>query len=79
MSIRSLNSDRGSEFEVLDNFCKENSILHIYTMPYKPQQNGIAKKRNRTSIRYDEINDDTCRSFHTFLERSIINYNLYIE
>ena len=48
--IKSLNSDRGGEFETLDNFCKLNGIRHIYTMPYKPQQNGIAERRNRTLL-----------------------------
>ncbi|KAM1500447.1 hypothetical protein ACFX10_023002 [Malus domestica] len=47
-SIKTLNSDRGGEFEAFDDFCKENGIRHNYTMPYTPQQNGIAERRNRT-------------------------------
>ena len=47
-SIKSLNNDRGGEYEAFDQFCKEMGIRHIYTMPYKPQQNGIAERRNRT-------------------------------
>jgi hypothetical protein len=47
-SIKSLNNDRGGEYEAMDNFCKENGIRHLFTMPYKPQQNGIAERRNRT-------------------------------
>ena len=46
--IKSLNNDRGGEHEAMDNFCKENGIRHLFTMPYKPQQNGITKRRNRT-------------------------------
>ena len=38
----------GGEYEAFDQFCKEMGIRHIYTMPYKPQQNGIAERRNRT-------------------------------
>ncbi|KAM1189908.1 hypothetical protein ACFX2J_025523 [Malus domestica] len=48
ISIKTLNSDRGGEFEAFDDFCKENGIRHNYTMPYTPQQNGIAERRNRT-------------------------------
>ena len=29
-------------------FCKESGIRHLYIMPYKPQQNGIADRRNKT-------------------------------
>ena len=47
-SIKSLNNDRGGEYKAFDQFCKEMGIRHIYTMPYKPQQNGIAERRNMT-------------------------------
>jgi transposase InsO family protein len=40
----------GEEYEAMDNFCKENGIKHWYTTPYQPQQNGIAKRRNRILI-----------------------------
>jgi hypothetical protein len=43
-----LNNDRGGEYEVMNNFCKENGIRYLSTMPYKPQQNGIAEIINRT-------------------------------
>jgi transposase InsO family protein len=33
---------------ILNDFCKENGIIHHYTMPYTPQQNGVAEQRNRT-------------------------------
>lgn len=49
-SIKSLNSDRRCEFEVLDYFYKENGIKLIYTMPYKSQQNSITKRRSRTLL-----------------------------
>jgi hypothetical protein len=47
-SIKNLNNDRGGEYEAMKFFCKENGIRHLFTMPYKPQQNGIAERRNRT-------------------------------
>jgi hypothetical protein len=47
-SIKNLNNDRGGEYEAMDSFCKASGIRHLYTMPYKPQQNGISERRNRT-------------------------------
>jgi transposase InsO family protein len=41
----------GGEYKAMDHFCKENGIKHLYTMPYKPQQNGIVKRRNRTLMK----------------------------
>ena len=41
--IKSINNGRGGEYEVFDEFCKGKWIKHIYTMPYKLQQNGIAE------------------------------------
>ena len=38
------------EYEVFDEFCKGEGIRHIYTMPHKPQHNGIVERRNRTLI-----------------------------
>jgi IS30 family transposase len=43
-SIKSLNNDRGSEYEAIEFFCKKNGIRHLFTMPYKPQQNGIEER-----------------------------------
>lgn len=40
--IKVLRTDRGGERTsgILDNFCKENSIIRHYTLPYTPQQKG---------------------------------------
>ena len=46
--IKSINNDRGGEYEVFDEFYKGEGIRHIYTMPYKPQENGIVERRSRT-------------------------------
>ena len=48
--IKVLRTDRGGEYTsgILDDFCKENGIIHHYTLPYTPQQNGVAERRNRT-------------------------------
>jgi transposase InsO family protein len=45
-----LRTDSGGEYTlgIMDDFCKENGIVHHYTLPYTPQQNGVAERRNRT-------------------------------
>ena len=48
LPIKSINNDRGGEYDAFDGFCRGEGIWHIYTMPYKPQENGIAKRHNRT-------------------------------
>ncbi|GJQ93542.1 putative ribonuclease H-like domain-containing protein [Tanacetum coccineum] len=47
--IRSVN---GREFKnkVMDDFCREKGIKREYSVAKTPQQNGVAKRRNRTLI-----------------------------
>ena len=48
--IRCLRTDRGGEFTSLEfnNFCKTNGINRQLIAAYIPQQNGVAKRKNRT-------------------------------
>ncbi|KAL0546602.1 hypothetical protein IC582_016514 [Cucumis melo] len=48
--IKRLRSDRGGEYsdKTLKEFCESNGIIHEFTAPYSPQQNGIAERKNRT-------------------------------
>ena len=50
--IKSINNDKGGEYDAFDEFCGGGEgvegIWHIYTMPHKPQENGIVERRSRT-------------------------------
>ena len=47
--IKILRSNNGGEFtsNQFKNFCKEVGIKRELTTPYNPQQNGVAKRKNR--------------------------------
>lgn len=45
--IKRLRSDRGGEYQFSD-FCENVGIIHEFTAPYTPQQNGVADRKNRT-------------------------------
>jgi transposase InsO family protein len=48
--IKILRSDNGGEYisKEFVNFCKDVGIKRELTTPYNPQQNGVAKRKNRT-------------------------------
>ncbi|KAL4295260.1 hypothetical protein GQ457_12G032180 [Hibiscus cannabinus] len=50
--IKILRSDRGGEYtaKLFEDFCKEHGIIHQLTVRYTPQQNGVAKRKNRTIL-----------------------------
>ena len=44
-----IRSDRGDKYDVpLNEFCAQHGIIHQTIVPYSPQQNGIAERKNRT-------------------------------
>ena len=43
--IKIINNDRCGEYETFDELCKGEGIRHIYTMLYKPQENGIVERQ----------------------------------
>ena len=48
--IKTLRSDNGREFslEEFKELWKDSGIKRDLTTPYNPQQNGVAKRKNRT-------------------------------
>ncbi|GJR03002.1 ribonuclease H-like domain-containing protein, partial [Tanacetum coccineum] len=51
--VKIIRSDNGTEFKnkVMDDFCREKGIKREYSVARTPQQNGVAKRRNRTLIK----------------------------
>ncbi|KAJ3676254.1 hypothetical protein LUZ60_003666 [Juncus effusus] len=52
MYIKALRSDRGGEYmsTAFTSYCEEHGIKRFLTAPYSPQQNGVAKRKNRTIL-----------------------------
>ncbi|WCJ29450.1 Retrovirus-related Pol polyprotein from transposon TNT 1-94 [Euphorbia peplus] len=50
--IKVLRTDRGREYlsEEFKTLCDERGIEHQLSIPYTPQQNGVAERRNRTLL-----------------------------
>ena len=52
MKVKLLRTDNGGEFcsDAFNDYCREEGILRHHTIPYTPQQNGVAERMNRTII-----------------------------
>jgi len=50
MKILKIRSDRGGEFEnePFETFCEKHGIVHEFSSPITPQQNGVVERKNRT-------------------------------
>lgn len=50
LKLKKMRSDNGTEFvnKVVESFCQRNGILHETTVPYAPEQNGIAERSIKT-------------------------------
>ncbi|GKE23587.1 putative ribonuclease H-like domain-containing protein, partial [Tanacetum coccineum] len=50
--VKIIRSDNGTEFKnkVMDDFCKEKGIKREYSVARTPQQNRVAKRKNRTLV-----------------------------
>ena len=50
LKLKKMRSDNGTEFvnSIVESFCRRNGILHETTVPYAPEQNGIAERSIKT-------------------------------
>ena len=50
MKILKVRSDHGGEFEnaPFETFCEKHGIIHEFSSPRTPQQNGVVERKNRT-------------------------------
>jgi transposase InsO family protein len=50
--IKILRSDNGGEYtsKEFNSFCNGEGIKREFTVPYNPQQNGVAERKSRTTI-----------------------------
>src|SRR4030066_111983 len=50
LKILKVRSDHGGEFEnePFENFCEEHGIIHEFSSPRTPQQNGVVERKNRS-------------------------------
>jgi transposase InsO family protein len=48
--LKCLRSDNGGEYksDKFAQFCRKRSIIREFTTPYRPEQNGVAERMNRT-------------------------------
>jgi transposase InsO family protein len=50
--IKKIRSDNGIEFKnsQIEGFLEEEGIMHEFSSPYTPQQNGVVERKNRTLL-----------------------------
>lgn len=50
--IKAIRTDNGGEYKNkrFASYCKKHGIIHQKTVPYSPQQNGVAERMNRTIV-----------------------------
>jgi transposase InsO family protein len=52
LRIKKIRSDNGTEFKnsQIEGFLEEEGIMHEFSSPYTPQQNGVVERKNRTLL-----------------------------
>jgi len=72
LNILKVRSDHGGEFEnePFEIFCEKHGIIHEFSSPRTPQQNGVVERKNRSFTRNGKNHDSWKQSGKTFLGRS---------
>ena len=73
--IMTLRTNNGTEYvnHELRRFLEQKGIRHFTTVPYTPEQNGIAKRQNRTIIGKDRSMLCDAKLDHRFWAEAIRN------
>jgi transposase InsO family protein len=52
LRIKKIRSDNGTEFKnsQIEGFLEDEGIKHEFSSPYRPQQNGVVERKNRTLL-----------------------------
>ena len=52
LRVRAIRTDNGGEYtsQNFNKFCTDKGIMHQFTNPYTPEQNGVSERLNRTLI-----------------------------
>ena len=79
--IKTLRSDNGGEFTLgeFNKYCKEAGIKRDLTIPYNPQQNGMAKRNNGSIMEaIKAMIHDQDLPMYLWAETSIEKHSMYI-
>jgi transposase InsO family protein len=71
--VKRIRSDNSIEFKKtqVDDFLDEEGIKHEFSTPYAPQQNGVAKMKNRTLIEMARTMLDEYKTLDRFWAEAI--------
>ncbi|CAI7860262.1 unnamed protein product [Closterium sp. NIES-53] len=82
LPVLRLHFDRGGEFssDLLRDFCRGEGILQSFTLPYSPQQNGIAERRIGLVMRlefrpFDRVSSQRFNPEIDWVNRKMCIYN----
>jgi transposase InsO family protein len=71
--VKKIRSDNDTEFKnnQVQDFLYEEDIKHVFSAPYSPQQNGVAKRKNCTLIEMTRIMLDKYKTSDQFWVEAI--------
>jgi transposase InsO family protein len=85
VKVKKIRSDNGTKFKntQVEDFLDEEGIKHEFSAPYTPQQNGVAKRKNRTLIEMPRTMLDEYKTSDRFWAEAInttchANNHLYL-